>query len=141
MTQIFDKNGMVHPVTVLEAGPIIATQIKNLEKDGYLAVQFGYGSKKESRTKKAQKGHTKDLGNFQAFKEYRFFEEKMPEIKVGDKFDASLFEEGNYHLLIYENHDSEIFDRNVKLHSWIWHGRKIELDAFGNLISDLPYSY
>ena len=87
MTQIFDKEGRVHPATVLSTGPVVVTQIKNKEKDGYEAVQVGYGEKKEKKVNKAQK--TK--GNFKGFKE---FEGGKDEFKVGDKIDISAFAEG-----------------------------------------------
>lgn len=88
MTQIFDKEGRVHPATVLSTGPVVVTQIKNKEKDGYEAVQVGYGEKKEKKVNKAQK--TK--GNFEGFKE---FEGGAGEYKVGDKIDISSFAEGD----------------------------------------------
>ncbi len=88
MTQIFDKEGRVHPATVLSTGPVVVIQIKNKEKDGYEAVQVGYGEKKEKKVNKAQK--TK--GNFKGFKE---FEGGKDEYKVGDKIDISAFAEGD----------------------------------------------
>ena len=48
MTQIFDENGQIHAVTVVEAGPVIVTQVKTAAKDGYAAVQVGYGERKKS---------------------------------------------------------------------------------------------
>ena len=59
MTQLFDEKGVCHPVTVVSTGPSTVTQVKNKENDGYSAVQFGWGEKKESRTAKAQIGHVK----------------------------------------------------------------------------------
>ena len=57
MTQLFDANGMVIPVTVLEIGPCAVTQIKTVEKDGYAAVQLGYGDVKPARVNKPMTGH------------------------------------------------------------------------------------
>lgn len=57
MTQIFSENGEAIPVTVIEAGPAVVTQIKTVETDGYNAVQIGYGDVKEQRTNKPTKGH------------------------------------------------------------------------------------
>ena len=71
MTQVFDDKGNVVPVTVLEAGPVTVTYIKTKAKDGYNAVQVGYGTKKEKNISKAVKGHVKDLGNFRFIKEFR----------------------------------------------------------------------
>ncbi len=93
MTQVFDQNGAVHPVTVLQTGPVIITQIKDVDKDGYVAVQVGFGEKKAKNINKAQKGHIKDLGNFRYLKEFRL--KDTGEYKVGDKIDVSIFEEGD----------------------------------------------
>ena len=57
MTQIFTEAGDVIPVTVVEAGPVVVTQIKTTEKEGYNAVQVGYGEVKEKSLNKPQKGH------------------------------------------------------------------------------------
>jgi large subunit ribosomal protein L3 len=92
MTNIFDEDGIVYPVTVVNAGPLVVTQVKTLETDGYDSVQFGYGERKESNISKAVKGHTKDLGNFETLKENRVNE---TDLKVGDKVDVSAFEEGD----------------------------------------------
>ena len=67
MTQVFDANGRVHPATVLSATPNTVTQVKTAEKDGYSAVQVGFGTKKEKHVKKPQA--TK--GAFAHFAEYR----------------------------------------------------------------------
>jgi large subunit ribosomal protein L3 len=91
MTQIFDKEGVVHPVTIINAGPITITQIKESEKDGYDSVQVGYGERKEKNINKPLKGHFKDLGNFKYVKEF----EKFGDVNVGDKTDVSIFEEGD----------------------------------------------
>ena len=62
MTQVFDENNRLLPVTVLEAGPCPVTQVKTVENDGYDAVQIGYGPQKESRLSKAQLGHLGKAG-------------------------------------------------------------------------------
>lgn len=67
MTQVYDEDGRVHPATVLAAAPNTVTQVKTSEKDGYNAVQIGFGERKEKRVNKAQ--HPKGL--FRHFKEYR----------------------------------------------------------------------
>lgn len=90
MTQVFDENGLVQPVTVLQAGPVVITQIKDVDKDGYVAVQVGFREKKEKNINKAQKGQFKDLGNFRFVKEFRL--KDIGEYKVGDKIDISSFE-------------------------------------------------
>jgi large subunit ribosomal protein L3 len=91
MTQIFDESGEVHPVTVISAGPITVTQIKNTDKDGYEAVQVGFGVRKAKNINKAQQGHMKDLGDFAVMREFPIAGEE----KVGDKIDVSTFVEGD----------------------------------------------
>jgi large subunit ribosomal protein L3 len=92
MTQIFTEAGEVVPVTVVKAYPAVVTQVKTDKKDGYKALQFGFGEKKEKNISKAQKGHMKDLGNFASLKEFRVDETEM---KVGDKLTLDTFEEGD----------------------------------------------
>ena len=62
MTQIFDENGKVIPVTVVEAGPCVVTQKKTNETDGYTAVQLGFEDVKESKLTKPEAGHLKKAG-------------------------------------------------------------------------------
>jgi large subunit ribosomal protein L3 len=96
MTQVFDDQGCVQPVTVLEAGPIVITQIKTEKTDGYNAVQVGFGAKKEKNINQAIKGHVKGLGNFRFFKEFRIEDEKdLVNLKVGDKIDLTNFKVGD----------------------------------------------
>ncbi len=103
MAQVFDDKGKVHPVTWLEAGPIFVTQVKTKEKDGYTAVQVGFGSKKEKNIAKPQK----KLGNFKYLKEFRLGvglpADSVSEVsakgaalaKEGDKIEVSSFAEGD----------------------------------------------
>ena len=99
MTQVFDEKGQVKPVTVLEAGPMVVTQIKTKATDGYDAVQVGFGTKKEKNINKAIEGHMKGLGNFRFIKEFRAYDDKdlktVSGLKVGDKIDLSIFKEGD----------------------------------------------
>lgn len=92
MSQIFTEDGIAVPVTLLSAGPVVVTQVKTDEKDGYEAVQVGYGVKNPRNINKAQKGHFKGLGNFRYVKEFRT---APGEMKVGDSFDVSSFEPGD----------------------------------------------
>ena len=62
MTQIFNEDGSLIPVTVLQAGPCAVTQVKTVENDGYNAVQLGFGEVKEHRVNKPQKGHFDKAG-------------------------------------------------------------------------------
>ncbi len=91
MTQVFDEKGVVSAATVIKAGPLTVTQLKGKEKDGYEAVQVGFGARKATRTNKAQKGHFGDLGSFQHVREYST--DTMP--GKGDTIDISLFTAGD----------------------------------------------
>lgn len=93
MTQVFTDKGSVVPVTVIEAGPITVTQVRTSEKDGYNAIQVGYGSRSKSRLNKALAGHLKDLGSFKLLKEFRL--EAPGEAKVGDSVKADAFAPGD----------------------------------------------
>jgi large subunit ribosomal protein L3 len=94
MTQVFDEKGQVTPVTILEAGPMVVTQIKDITRDGYKGVQFGYGTKKEKNLSKALKGHFAGRGSFAHVKEFRIKgEEVLPEL--GATVDASVFAPGD----------------------------------------------
>ena len=73
MTQVFDKDGLVQPATMVEASPIVVTQVKTKESDGYAAVQVATGSKNPNRLNKAMKGHMKDLGAYSDLREFRDF--------------------------------------------------------------------
>jgi len=92
MSQIFDDKGVVHPVTVLKAGPIVVTQVKNVATDGYTAVQVGYGVRNAKNINKAVTGHMKG-GNFAHLREFRV--EGEPTFKVGDTIDLSAFAAGD----------------------------------------------
>ncbi|MDO8265239.1 MAG: 50S ribosomal protein L3 [Candidatus Parcubacteria bacterium] len=96
MSQIFTDNGKVVPVTLIEAGPCFITQIKNKEKDGYSAVQIGFGKTKNAT--KPETGHLKknNLENLRYLREFRVDEAKIDdkEVKEGEKIDVSLFKEG-----------------------------------------------
>lgn len=95
MTQVFDDKGVVHPVTVVQAGPVVVTQIRTKEKDGYAALQVGYGSRNAKNLSKAVKGHVKELGNFAVIQEFRSADDAAPTAAVGDKIDVSSFKEGD----------------------------------------------
>ena len=89
MSQIFDENGTVIPVTVVSAGPMKVTAVKTKDgKDGYSAVQFGYGSRKEKNVNKPQR----KAGNFRVVKELRT--KDIEGYNLGDSIDVSVFAEG-----------------------------------------------
>lgn len=95
MTQIFDAQGNVIPVTVVEAGPCVITQKKTMENDGYEAVQIGFGDVKVSRVNKPMKGHfdKADVAPKKTLKEFRF--EDISALNVGDILKADTFAEGD----------------------------------------------
>ncbi len=92
MTQIFDAEGVVHPVTVVKAGPMTVTQVKTSAKDGYSAVQFGFGTRSAKNINKALSGHMKE-GKFAHLKEMRV--EGDSTLNLGDKVDLSAFAAGD----------------------------------------------
>ena len=94
MTQVWQGETVV-AVTKVKAGRCVVTQIKNIEKDGYSAVQLGFGVRKEKNIKKPQKGHFKKLGNFAKVREFRLSDEEAAKLKTGDMIDISSFAEGD----------------------------------------------
>ena len=95
MTQIFDENGTVIPVTVIEAGPCVVAQVKTIENDGYEAVQLGFGEVKENKLNKPEKGHFAKA-NVTAKKHLREFRlDSIEGIKVGDELKADVFAAGD----------------------------------------------
>ena len=93
MTQIFDETGAVVPVTVIEVGPCVVTQIRVRERDGYVAVQFGFGEVKPKSLNKPQRGHLAGAGKL--VRHLREFSADNPsDYKVGDVLGPDLFAEG-----------------------------------------------
>ena len=105
MTQIFNEDGVLTPVTVLQAGPCVVTQVKTVENDGYSAVQVGFTDKREKLVNKAQKGHFNKAGvSYKRYvREFRLEDAESyalaQEIKAdifaaGDKIDATAISKG-----------------------------------------------
>jgi|TARA_B000000475_G_scaffold233279_1_gene199888 large subunit ribosomal protein L3 len=94
MTQVFNNTGSLVPVTIVEAGPCVVTQIKTLTNDGYDAVQVGYSDLKDKHSNKALSGHF----NKAKAKAKRYLAEFKPvsnyDYKTGQEFGVSLFKEG-----------------------------------------------
>jgi large subunit ribosomal protein L3 len=94
MTSIFDANGKMIPCTIIEAGPCVVTQLKTIEKDGYEAVQLGYGDRKDKNTPKSLKGHFNAAGTTPKKKVMEF--DGFEDAKLGDEINLDIFEEGEY---------------------------------------------
>jgi large subunit ribosomal protein L3 len=95
MTQIFEENGMVVPVTVIQAGPCPVVQVRDAEKEGYRAVQLGFGAKKASRATKAEMGHAAKAGLEEApaiLREFRIDADATP--ALGEAVTVEAFETG-----------------------------------------------
>ena len=93
MTQIFTEAGEVVPVTVVEAGPVVVTQVKTIENDGYNAVQVGFGDAKEKSLNKPQKGHLAAANTLKKhLKEFRV--ESVDAYTVGQEIKADVFAAG-----------------------------------------------
>ena len=95
MTQIFGEDGVLIPVTVLEAGPVVVTQVKTVENDGYSAVQVGFGDIREPLVNKPLKGHFAKAGVpvKRYLKEFRL--ENAEEYAVGQEIKADVFAAGD----------------------------------------------
>ena len=94
MTQIFDENGAVIPVTVIEAGPCKVVQVKTVETDGYDAVKLGFGSVKESKLNKPEKGNFKKA-NLEPKKHLREFRlDSVENVTIGSELKADVFASG-----------------------------------------------
>lgn len=96
MTQIYDDQGSMIPVTIVEAGPCVVTQVKTVDNDGYEAIQVGYGERKKKHLNKPLEGHFKNakvdpkrvLAEFNVIPGFEY--------KIGQEFNASLFKAGEY---------------------------------------------
>ena len=95
MTQLFDENGKVIPVTVVEAGPCTVVQKKTIENDGYEAIQVGFGDVKVQRVNKPMAGHFKkaDVAPKKVLKEFRLAD--TDSVNVGDILKADIFAVGD----------------------------------------------
>jgi len=91
MSQVFGDDGKVAAVTAIEAGPCTVTQVKTVDKDGYNAIQLGFGVTK--RLKSPQRGHLKEAGQFKYLREFTL--DNTKEVEVGQKIDVSLFKAGD----------------------------------------------
>ena len=94
MTSIYSAEGKSLPCTVIEAGPCVVTQLKTQDRDGYEAVQLGFGARKEKNTPNALKGHFKKANTISLSKLVEF--KGFKNVNVGDIINVTLFEEGEF---------------------------------------------
>ena len=141
MTQIIGEDGVVTPVTILQAGPATVTQIKTIESDGYNAVQVGYGQGKN--LSKSVAGHVKKAGentNPKVLKEFRV--EAIPEgMKLGDTITVESFKIGDK-VAVTGTSKGKGFAGTVKRHNFIesrnTHGFKGNIRRVGSIGSMYP---
>lgn len=145
MTQVW-KGERAYAVTRVQAGPCTVLQIKSVKKDGYDAMQLGFGSRKEKNIAKPQKGHMRDLGFFRFVREFRYDpkQEKnapMKEIERGDKIDTSAFEAGDI-VKVIGTSKGKGFQGVVKRHGFHGqdktHGNKDQVRMPGSIGSTGP---
>jgi large subunit ribosomal protein L3 len=143
MSQIW-KGEKVIPVTLIQAGPVVVTQVKTSEKDKYEAIQVGFDSGSK-RMKKPALGHLKELKKFRYLKEFRLdkksFADEKKEYKVGDMLDVSQFAEGDK-VAVSGLNKGRGFQGTVKRHGFHGgpksHGQKDRLRAPGSIGSTAP---
>lgn len=135
MTQVFDAQGVAHPVTILRVVPAKVTQVKSTEKDGYEAIQIASGEQKAHRVNKAQTGH--QGGAFKHVVEFRArtgVAETLPTLEKGATLDVSLFAPGDV-ILVSAVSKGKGFQGVVKRHGFhggpASHGLKNTLRAPG----------
>jgi len=135
MTSIFSAEGKALPCTIIEAGPCVVTQVKTQDRDGYDAIQLGFGSKKEKNTPNALKGHFKkaktepktDLAEFRNFSD----------LNLGDVVNVEIFEEGEF-VDVVGTSKGKGFQGVVKRHNFAGvgqatHGQHNRLRAPGSI--------
>jgi large subunit ribosomal protein L3 len=135
MTSIYDANGKAIPCTMIEAGPCVVTQVKTLEKDGYEAVQLGYGDRKEKNTPNALRGHFKAAGTDPKKKLVEF--DGFSDAKTGDVITIDMFSEGEY-VDVVGTSKGKGFQGVVKRHNFkgvgdATHGQHNRLRAPGSI--------
>ena len=116
MTSLFDTDGNLVGCTVLEAGPCVVTHLKTKATDGYEAVQVSFGERREKNTPAALMGHYKKANTTPKVKAHEFKEFEQ-ELKLGDKIDASLFEEGSF-VTVTSTSKGKGFQGVVKRHGF-----------------------
>ncbi|MBU0625077.1 50S ribosomal protein L3 [Patescibacteria group bacterium] len=135
MTQRFRDDGVVVPITLLQVDPCTVTQVRTADKDGYTAVQLGFGAVKENKLTLPQKGHLKASGQMlRNFNEFRV--EGEAELKVGDTLEVSQFAAGEF-VHVTATSKGKGFQGVVKRHGFrggpASHGHKDNLRMPGSI--------
>lgn len=140
MTHLFTEEGKMVPVTVVQAGPVFVTQIKTAEKDGYTAVQVGYGEQKEKHLSFPKYGHLKKSGvdkNLRTLREFRV--EDTSDLALGQEINVDIFVEGE-DVTVTGNSKGRGFAGGVKryhfkgqhmTHGYMTHRRPLSSGATG----------
>jgi large subunit ribosomal protein L3 len=116
MTQIFDETGMAVPATLIEAGPCYVTQVRRADRDGYAAVQLGFGEVKPKRISGGELGHLKSA-NVPPLRFLREFRVTNPEVKEGQKLTVEIFAPGD-HVDVVGTSKGKGFAGAVKRHGF-----------------------
>jgi len=135
MTSIYSAEGKPTPCTVIEAGPCVVTQVKTQDRDGYEAIQLGFGERKEKNTPNALKGHFKKAKTTPKSKLVEF--KGFDGLNLGDVVDATIFEEGEY-VGVVGTSKGKGFQGVVKRHNFggvgqATHGQHNRLRAPGSI--------
>ncbi len=132
MSQVYRPDGTVIPVTLVQAGPCVVTQVKTQDKDGYVAVQLGFLNAK--RLNKPMEGHLKDLPKLKIVREFRL--PSAGELKKGDVLEAAIFEPGET-IEVTGRSKGKGFQGVVKRHGFhghpASHGHKDQLRMPGSI--------
>jgi len=136
MTQFWREDGRVIPVTVIQGGPCVITQIKTEKRDGYSAVQLGYKDKKESRATKPQIGHFKKANTSPKYFVQEFRDLEVGDKKEGDAVDVDMFSVGD-HVTVSGTSKGRGFTGVMKRHNFhgghASHGKSDQLRAGGSI--------
>jgi len=137
MTQVFGADGSVVPVTVIQTGPCVVVQKREMERDGYRALQVGFGSKKSQRVNKPEQGHLVKAGKgaFQVLREFRLDDVARYELgqeikvsdlfKVGDRVDVSGTSKGRGFAGVIKRWGFSGFPASHGTHEYFRHGGAI----------------
>jgi large subunit ribosomal protein L3 len=132
MTEYFAEDGKMHAATIISAGPVTVTQVKSMDKDGYSAIQVGYGAKKEKNLSKALKGHFGDKGLFATVREFK----NTDGANLGDTIDVSAFAAGDV-VTVSGTSKAKGFQSVIKRHNFKGgprsHGQKHSERAPGSI--------